>query len=1422
MERRVLLKRDYNVDDNNEYILVKEFLICGDEEHKELVLKLINTTNENCKDLKFLVHQLDKDGKEIALSTFESRYMTSNAGIEFVPKKAMTLKKECEDVVIELQFAAFQTAYYAKGELVPNDTNSNKRYVGSDGTRLVKTRYFDKPILIALLVILSIVALVSYINKSMEEFKIDTRRFLYQDVYYNILNNESVEVTGYNKRKEIVNLVIPEKVGNYNVVEINGGAFNNCYSLKSLTISSPLVIEDSAFQNCSGLTTANINNVKMIGSNAFLNCQSLQSVTLNNLEFLGDSAFAGCSNLTSAIIENSSKSVNIRPYAFSDCNRLDTFVIKQDIALYSDLTNILYNCLSVRNLTLRELDNSTVSNLFGNLSSLYDLALETIEIGKLDTVSVRMFADFPYLKKVTIGKVTSGRVEAEAFVDSNNLTEIIFESPITYIGQSAFRNTHIKSFNFNGVQIIERNAFENSSIEKVNLSNAGINTISRNAFNNCTNLKEVIMNNSIDTIEQYAFNGCTSLENVQMSSAIEYIGTYAFNYCHQLKSINLPEGLKTLGSSAFNDCQNLVKLNIPGTIGYIPNYAFSNCFLLDTVTIGNGIETIENNAFANCYNMKKLEIADSVTYIEVGAFSSCNAIEYLKTPFPGCKVSDTATFYTVFGNGLRELKEVVITKAQHLNTTLFDGNQNLEKVTLQGEMYIISGSLFKDCINLKEVNLPSTVREINQRAFENCFNLRKITLPASLTSIDDNAFKNTYRLWEIYNYSKINITPGVGLTVNGMLGQYTIAVYTSLDDEKITFETVDEDYLFGHYQDKTYLLDYEGIDTEIVLPTEFEIKDIVNPITNYEIYSLVFYNKEIESINIPEGVTKIGNYAFSNCTKLEQIYLPSSISEISDTSFENCSRLFEIYNLTDKLIEAGSENYGYIAQNALVVHKSLDEKPLVKYTSNDNVEYRLDPNNKNGWIIGFNGDENETIIIGSRINNGGNNYTKFEIIPYAFFNTTVKNVTINECISTIGEGAFEACSNLEKVIVNGNGLYRIEDGAFRNCFYLGTFTINQTSPLQYIGKSAFESTDIYQLNLPSNLVNIGENAFYDCTNLTYVVNYSPLNIQVGNSNNGYIGYYAFDVVTSPSQIINTDYKDFTFGKKAGTWYLIKFKKEAFNQQTIMLPNSFIYEGKTVSNYIVWDDLTSNMLTYNIYIPLSAIKFMGDINISIYEIYFEGTNSSWIYSNHSSHDAFRYANVLFYSKCVHDYSTWTYVNNSISTEMTELTSKVITPATCTKNGVGHNVCSKCSYYTEYVIYANGHSFGSNNVCTTCKAKRTYVTEAVFDSALFSNDPNYPYTFENGYIKVPESPRYSAPTLTVNATQNMRIEINISGSFGMNDKMTFAVNGYIKNTITYSGATVTIELTKGDALEIIFNRNSYDNSGYANLSMTIYYE
>ena len=37
-------------------------------------------------------------------------------------------------------------------------------------------------------------------------------------------------------------------------------------------------------------------------------------------------------------------------------------------------------------------------------------------------------------------------------------------------------------------------------------------------------------------------------------------------------------------------------------------------------------------------------------------------------------------------------------------------------------------------------------------------------------------------------------------------------------------------------------------------------------------------NKNIKEAVIPEGVTKIGNYAFAECTKLKNITIPNSVT----------------------------------------------------------------------------------------------------------------------------------------------------------------------------------------------------------------------------------------------------------------------------------------------------------------------------------------------------------------------------------------------------------------------------------------------------------------------------------------------------------------------------------------------------------------
>ena len=65
----------------------------------------------------------------------------------------------------------------------------------------------------------------------------------------------------------------------------------------------------------------------------------------------------------------------------------------------------------------------------------------------------------------------------------------------------------------------------------------------------------------------------------------------------------------------------------------------------------------------------------------------------------------------------------------------------------------------------------------------------------------------------------------------------------------------------------------------------------------YSVASIVdnaFNNCGITSINIPEGVTSIGNDTFYNCYSLISINIPESVTSIGDWVFSYCSSLTAI------------------------------------------------------------------------------------------------------------------------------------------------------------------------------------------------------------------------------------------------------------------------------------------------------------------------------------------------------------------------------------------------------------------------------------------------------------------------------------------------------------------------------------------------
>ena len=72
-----------------------------------------------------------------------------------------------------------------------------------------------------------------------------------------------------------------------------------------------------------------------------------------------------------------------------------------------------------------------------------------------------------------------------------------------------------------------------------------------------------------------------------------------------------------------------------------------------------------------------------------------------------------------------------------------------------------------------------------------------------------------------------------------------------------------------------------------------------------------FYNcSSLESIEIPSGVTSIGEGVFYNCSSLESIEIPSSVTSVKSVAFYNCSSLTSIIIPSSITIIEGHAFYG--------------------------------------------------------------------------------------------------------------------------------------------------------------------------------------------------------------------------------------------------------------------------------------------------------------------------------------------------------------------------------------------------------------------------------------------------------------------------------------------------------------------------------
>ena len=185
----------------------------------------------------------------------------------------------------------------------------------------------------------------------------------------------------------------------------------------------------------------------------------------------------------------------------------------------------------------------------------------------------------------------------------------------------------------------------------------------------------------------------------------------------------------------------------------------------------------------------------------------------------------------------------------------------------------------------------------------------------------------------------------------------------------------------------------------------------------------------LKSVEIPEGVTQIGESAFACCQSRESVTIPGSVTEIGEGAFESCSDLL-VLELT-----SGLKHVGAFAFSECFSLRALDLP--------DSVE-RIDRS-------AFTGAALQELVIPSNVQEIGDNA----------FNGCIQlsSLTLSEGIRVIEEMAFSNCSDLTKVLIPAS-VERLGDGVFADCLAMEQISVAPESEHYVVRDDILYSKDL--------------------------------------------------------------------------------------------------------------------------------------------------------------------------------------------------------------------------------------------------------------------------------------------------------------------------------------------------------------------------
>ena len=782
---------------------------------------------------------------------------------------------------------------------------------------------------------------------------------------------QAQETAAENEGFEIQDGVLVKYIGTASEVSVPDGVTKiGDSAFEGNTVITDVSFPDSvteigrkAFYGCTGLKEAILpKNLEKLGFAAFVGCRSLnyvwwpkslQSFETNeedyeeredalyfyrpfsktgeelSVEFeegmvrIPDGCFTEVSNLKNVIIPDSVTDIGIFAFAYTGLTEVSVPALDEDLE-----TSEMFMGCPLEKVELAEGTKVIYPQMFANTDIRSIVLPDSVE-----RIGSNAFADCDKLEEIEWSEGLK-EIDLAAFNYCSSLKEVILPETVEKIETAAFEEcTSLKNICFSE-KITEIPAYllAGTGIEEITIPDT-VTTIGEYAFKDCADLKKIVIPDSVTEIGAGILDGnsqavivcsedsaayrygqengieCVTEEKtefeIQDGVLVKYTGTAS--------EVSVPDGVTKIGDSAFEGNSTLTAVTFPDSVTEIGRHAFYDCDNLKQAVLPANLETLGFEAFADCGSLiyvwwpKTLEnvvtrdgeteesifgqpfddtgeglhidFEDGTTYIPM-CFSEMSNLQSVTIPDSVERIE----YYAFVYSGLKEITLPVLTDdvapALHgcslEEIHLADGTKKIYGIMfedteittldLPDSVELIDNRAFRLCDKLETVYWSENLKEIGPTAFEGCVSLKEVILPENVEKIDAGAFRDCTGLTSLYIPASLKGVGAVSLDMEG---------------------------------NEMFVPGFDGC-------TSLKEVQFGQEIT--EIPAHLLEGTGIEEITIPDTVTKIGEYAFKDCTDLKKIIIPDSVTEIGEGILDGCSQAVIVCSEDSAAYQYAQEN----------------------------------------------------------------------------------------------------------------------------------------------------------------------------------------------------------------------------------------------------------------------------------------------------------------------------------------------------------------------------------------------------------------------------------------------------------------------------------------------------------------------------------